>query len=144
MHLETTTDTLSWYKTWHLSGSNLIRAKQKFHRKQKRACKSSWSPIGSLKSFTLTIPCNSANPVQTYPGIIVHQHLTVQKQMGLLRERYAGLRKEPLQYCSNQVWMKNDGRIPWSVTAICETYKISCLMGRHHMKGGSECPLKDQ
>ena len=23
--------------------------------------------------------------------------------------------------------MKNGGRIPWSVTAICETFKISCL-----------------
>ena len=36
------------------------------------------------------------------------------------------------------------GRIPWSVTAICETFRISCLMGRHHTKGGSECPLTDQ
>ena len=27
---------------------------------------------------------------------------------------------------------------------VCETFKISCLMGRHHMKGGSECPLTDQ
>ena len=27
--------------------------------------------------------------------------------------------------------MKNGGRIPWSATAICETFKISCLMGRH-------------
>ena len=33
-----------------------IQAKQKLHRKLKEACKSSWSPIGSLKSFTLTIP----------------------------------------------------------------------------------------
>ena len=31
--------------------------------------------------------------------------------------------------------MKNGGRIP-CVTAICETFKISCLMGRHHLKGG--------
>ena len=27
---------------------------------------------------------------------------------------------------------------PWNVTAICETFEISCLMGRHHMKSGSE------
>ena len=27
---------------------------------------------------------------------------------------------------------------------FCETFKISCLMGRHHMKGGSECSLIDQ
>ena len=25
----------------------------------------------------------------------------------------------------------------------CEIFKISCLMGKHHMKGGSECPLTD-
>ena len=31
--------------------------------------------------------------------------------------------------------MKNGGRIPWNVTAFCETFKISCLMGRHLMKG---------
>ena len=35
----------------------------------------------------------------------------------------------------------NGGRVPWNVTAICETYKINCLMRRHHMKDGSECPL---
>ena len=36
-----------------------IHAKQKLLRKHKEACKSSWSRIGSLKSFTLTIPWNS-------------------------------------------------------------------------------------
>ena len=25
----------------------------------------------------------------------------------------------------------NGGRIPWGVTVICETFKISCLLGRH-------------
>ena len=34
--------------------------------------------------------------------------------------------------------MKNCGRIPWNATAICETFEISCLMGRHPTKGGSE------
>ena len=33
---------------------------------------------------------------------------------------------------------KMGGRIPWKATATCETFKISCLMGRHPMKGGSE------
>ena len=31
--------------------------------------------------------------------------------------------------------MKNGGRIPWSVTAVCRTYKISYLMGRQPFKG---------
>ena len=34
--------------------------------------------------------------------------------------------------------------ILWNVAAICETFKTSCLMGRHHMKGGSEYHLTDQ
>ena len=33
--------------------------------------------------------------------------------------------------------MKNGGRIPWSATAICEAYNISCLMGNHLTKGDS-------
>ena len=50
-------------------------------------------------------------------GIIVRQHHTDRKLLGL--------RKRHLRYCCNQVWMKNGGRIPWSATAICETFKIS-------------------
>ena len=40
--------------------------------------------------------------------------------------------------------MKFGGQILWNVSATCETFKISCLMERHHMKDGSECPLTDQ
>ena len=46
----------SWCRTWPPNGSSRIRAKQKLHRKHREACKSSWSPIGNQKSFTLTIP----------------------------------------------------------------------------------------
>ena len=63
--------------------------KTKLLRKPKGACKSSWSRIGSLKSFTLTIPWNLARLVKIFPGIIVRQHHTDQKQMGLLREQCA-------------------------------------------------------
>ena len=57
---------------------------------QKRNYKSSWSRRLNQKSFALTIHKNLAKRVVLLPGIIVRQHLTVQKQMGLLRERYAG------------------------------------------------------
>ena len=30
--------------------------------------------------------------------------------------------------------MKNCGQIPWNAIPICETFKISCLMGRLHTK----------
>ena len=142
LNLEANIDMQSWCRTRPPNGSNRIRAKRKLHRKHKRACKSSWSRRGNQKSFTLTFPWNLANLVKTFLGIIVRQHLTDRKQMGLLRERYAETRKGLRQYCCNLVWMKIGGRIPWSVAAICRAYKISCLMGRHFMRGGSENHLK--
>ena len=51
-------DMQSWCRTWPPNGSRQIRAEQKLLRKHKGACKSSWSQIGNLKSFTLTIPWN--------------------------------------------------------------------------------------
>ena len=39
--------------------------------------------------FILTIPWNVAVLVKNYLGIIVRQHHTDQKQMGLLREQFA-------------------------------------------------------
>ena len=78
---------------------------------------------GSLKSFTLTIRWNLAKLVKIFSGIIARQHHTDRKQMGLLRQQYAGLKTVRLQFCCNQVWMKNGGQILWNA-------KISCLMGR--------------
>ena len=54
----------SWCRTWPPNGSSRIRAKQKLLRKHTGACKSSWSQIGNLKSFALTIPLNLAKPVK--------------------------------------------------------------------------------
>ena len=75
---------------------------QNFSR-NKRACKSSWIQIGNLKSFTLTIPWNLAKLVKICLGIIVRQHHTDRKQMGLLKEQCAEYRKAPVLYCYNQV-----------------------------------------
>ena len=40
--------------------------------------------------------------------------------------------------------MKVGGQIPWNVTPICETFKISCLMGRRPMKDVLGNHLKDR
>ena len=40
--------------------------------------------------------------------------------------------------------MRNGGQIPWNALPICETFKISFLMGRPHMKDALENLLKDQ
>ena len=73
MNLETIIDMQSWCRTWPPNGSSHIRAKQKLLRKPKGACKSSWSQIGSPKSFTLKIPWNLARLVKIFLGIIVRQ-----------------------------------------------------------------------
>ena len=39
--------------------------------------------------------------------------------------------------------MKNGGRIPWNVIPICDTFKISCLMGKHHTRDVLGNHLKD-
>ena len=88
VNLETIIDMQSC-RTWHPNGSSRIRAKQKLLRKHREACKSSWSRIGSLKSFILTIPWNLAKPVKIFPGIIARRHHTDQKQTGLLKEQCA-------------------------------------------------------
>ena len=41
----------SWCRTWSPNGSSRIFSKQKLHKKPREACKSSWSPIGNLKTF---------------------------------------------------------------------------------------------
>ena len=86
VNLESITDMQSWCRTWPPNGSSRIRAKHKLHRKPREACKSSWSQIGNVKSFTLTIPRNLAKPVKILPGIILRQHHTDQKQI-LIAER---------------------------------------------------------
>ena len=102
--------------------------KTKLLRKHNGVCKSSWSQIGSLKSFTLTIPWNLAKLVKIFPGIIVRRHHTDLRQMALLKERCAGSKKEHMQYFCKPIWMKIGGQIPWNGIPICETFKISCLM----------------
>ena len=62
-----------------------------------------------------------ANLVKIFPGIVLRQHPTDRKLMGLMREQYAEWKKVRLQYCCNQIWMKNGGQIPWNALLICET-----------------------
>ena len=63
--------------------------KTKLHEKPREACKSSWNRIGSQKSFTLTIPWNSAKLVKISPGIIACLHHTDRRLMVLRQEQCA-------------------------------------------------------
>ena len=118
--------------------------KQKLHTKPREACKSSWNRRGNHKSLTLTIPWNLASLARNYPGIIERQHHTDQKQMGFPKEPYVEWIKGHLRCCYSPVWVTNGGRNPWNADAICETFRIFYLMGRHPMKGGSDYHFLDQ
>ena len=82
--------------------------------------------------------------MKIFPGIIVRQHHTDQKQMGLLREECAEGKKVRLLYCCNQVWMRSGGQILWNVTPLCETSQISNLMGKPCMRDFLGNHLKDR
>ena len=63
--------------------------KNKTSQKTRETCKSSWNPTRSLKSFTLTIPWNSANFVKISPVIIARLHHTDRRPMVFRKEQFA-------------------------------------------------------
>ena len=129
----------SWCKIWPPNGSSRARAKQKLPRKRTGAWKSSWNPIGILKSFTLTIPLEFGKVCED----LSWNHCTSTPHRS---ETKGGPERavRRVQYCCNQVWMKNGWQIPWNAKPICETLKISCLMGRLHTRDVLENLSKDR
>ena len=92
--------------------------KTKTYRKPREACKNSWSPRGSLKSFTLTSPWNLSKVVKIFPGIIARPHHTDQKQNGIagraVRRVKEGTSGILLQSGLNEKW--------WADSMECYTY----------------------
>ena len=91
---------------------------KKLIRKHKGACKSSWSQIRSLKSFTLTIPWNLAKPVKIFPGIIARLHHIRSETNGIaeraVRRVKEGISAVLLQSGLNESW--------WADSMECYTY----------------------
>ena len=81
--LYTIIDTLSWYEIWQLNGLNHIRVKEKTSQETERSSRKFLEPPEARNEKTLTIQWNLANLVKTYPGIVVRQHLSVQRQKGI-------------------------------------------------------------
>ena len=95
------------------------------------------------QSHLQDLPWNLAKPVKIFPGITVRRHHANRKHNGL-SERAARRVKESTSAVLLQLWMKIGGQITWNAVPICGTFKISCLMGRPHMKDALENLLKDQ
>ena len=55
-----------------------------------------------------------ASLAMSYPEIIVRQHHTDQKHLGLPKQQCAQSKEGYLRYCCNQVWTKNGGWNPWN------------------------------
>ena len=144
VNLETIIDMQSWCRTWPPNGSSRIRARQKLQETQRSLQKF----LESNRKPKVIYTDNSTEFGKSCEDlswkIIVRQHHTDRKQMGLLRDQCVELRKGHLRFCCNQVWMKNGGQIPWNPFPICETFKISCLMARLYTKDVLENLLKDQ
>ena len=81
------------------------------------------------KPKVIYTPWNLANPVKNYPGIIVRQHLTVQRQIVLLKKAVRRIKEGTSAVLLQSGLDEKCGLILWNFTATCETYKTSCLMG---------------
>ena len=123
----------SWCRTWPPNGSSRVRAKQKLLRKQKGACKSSWSRRENRKTLTLTFPVEFGKACEdlSWNHCASTPH---RSETNGIAERAVRRMKGQLRCCCSQVWVKIGGQIPWNAFPICETFKSSCLMGRPHMR----------
>ena len=115
-------------------------ATEKIHRKPREACKSSWSPIGNLKSFTLTIPWNSAKLVKIFSWNHCTSTPHRSETHGTAERAVSRVKEGALQSGLDENW--------WAASmecyTFCETFKISYLMGKLHTKDVLENLSQDQ
>ena len=128
-----------WFKIWPLNGCSRLRAKQNLLRRRKRVHESFSSRQEGQKSFILTNHSNSEKHVKIYPGIIVHQRLTVPKQkvMQNTGNRHCerrNIRGTLLRSGLDEKWCADSG----NVTVNCETFKTSCQIEKLFLKGDLE------
>ena len=121
---ETITGTLSWYKTWQLNGFHLIRAKKKTSQETKKISQKVLEPTKKPQSFSTNNSLKFGKACED----LSWNHCTSTPHRsdtnGIAERAVRSVKERRLRYCSNQVWMKNGGRVTWNVTAICEIFRI--------------------
>ena len=90
--------------------------------------------IGSLKSFTLTIPWNSAKLVKIFSWNLCTSTPHISETNGFaeraVRRVKEGTSAVLLQSGLDENWWQN----LWNAVLFCETFKISCLMAKLHTR----------
>ena len=120
VNLETITDTLSWFRILPLNGFNLISAKQRLHKRQRRVYEGSSSRGKSQQLVFRIIHWSLANLLKMKNGIIELQHLidprhgtsAVLLQSGLDERRWADS-MECHGYLRNVQDLLADGETPY-------------------------------
>ena len=135
----------SWCRTWPPNGSRRIRAKPKLLRKRRRACKSFWNPnrkpkvIYTDNSLEFGKACEdlSWNHCTSAP----HRSETNGIVERAVRRVKEGTSAVLLQSGLNESWWEDSMEC---YTDICETFKISSLMGKLHTRDVLGNHLKDR
>ena len=89
VYLEAIIDMQAWRRTWPLSGSSRIRAKQKNSQETQRSLQKFLETDRKPKVIHTDNSLEFGKACEDFLGIIVRQRHTDQKQMGLLNEQCA-------------------------------------------------------
>ena len=124
VNFETIIDMQSWCKTWPLNGSSRIRAKTKTSQETQRSPQKFLAPTRKPKVIYTDNSSEFGKACEDLSWIHCTSTPHRSETNGIAES--AGAQSEGRDICGNVA------------IRSCETFKISCLMGRHHLRGGSE------
>ena len=133
-------DTLLWYKTWLLSGYNPTQGKTKTSQETQKSLQKFLEPTRKPKAIYTDNSLEFGKACEDLSWIHCMSTPHRSETNGIAGRAVRRI-KEGTSAVLLQSGLDNEQWIPWNVVAICETFKISRLMGEHHVDSCSECPL---
>ena len=131
-----------WHKIWQRSGCSPTRAKQKTSQESlQKFLEPTRKPKVMYTDNSLEFGKSCEESSWNHCTSTPHRSETNGIAERAVRRVKVGTSAVLLQSGLGNEWLAD---FPWRVTAICDTFKIPCLMGRHHIKGGSEHYSTDQ